>query len=83
MTPRNTAPIILGSPFLKTTRMKIDVHVGTLSMEFGDGIVKFSLMDAMKCPMVDHSVFYIDGINDLANEVHDSMFEEFLELFDD
>ncbi|RDX91040.1 hypothetical protein CR513_27035, partial [Mucuna pruriens] len=28
--------LILGRPFLMTTRTKIDVHVGTLSMEFGD-----------------------------------------------
>lgn len=28
----NRAPIILGKPFLKTTKTKIKVHVGTLSM---------------------------------------------------
>ena len=31
-----SAPIILGRPFLKTARTKIDVHAITLSMEFDD-----------------------------------------------
>ncbi|XP_052180999.1 uncharacterized protein LOC127794131 [Diospyros lotus] len=30
----NLAPILLGSPFLKIARTKIDVHDGTLTMEF-------------------------------------------------
>jgi len=34
-----SAPIILGRPFLKTARTKIDVHAGTLSMEFDDIVV--------------------------------------------
>ncbi|RDX68486.1 hypothetical protein CR513_52517, partial [Mucuna pruriens] len=31
--------LILGRPFLMTARTKIDVHAGTLSMEFGDTLV--------------------------------------------
>ncbi|WVZ17813.1 hypothetical protein V8G54_010795, partial [Vigna mungo] len=34
-----SAPIILGRPFLKTARTKIDVYAGTLSMEFADIVV--------------------------------------------
>jgi len=34
-----STPIILGRPFLKTARTKIDVHAGTLSMEFDDIVV--------------------------------------------
>nr|KYP33130.1 hypothetical protein KK1_046039 [Cajanus cajan] len=41
-----SAPIILGRPFWKTTRTKIDVYAGTLSMEFGDNIVHFNILDA-------------------------------------
>ncbi|XP_042415053.1 uncharacterized protein LOC122004195 [Zingiber officinale] len=33
------SPLILGRPFLKTARTKIDVHAGTLSMEIGDTVV--------------------------------------------
>ncbi|XP_057444357.1 uncharacterized protein LOC130736557 [Lotus japonicus] len=37
---RNTVPVILGRPFLKTARTKIDVYAGTLTMEFGDIVVR-------------------------------------------
>ena len=52
--------LILGRPFLKTARTKIDVHSGTLSMEFGDNKVQFSLSDAMRYPSEEHSVFHLD-----------------------
>ncbi|XP_042426068.1 uncharacterized protein LOC122013919 [Zingiber officinale] len=35
------SPLILGRPFLKIARTKIDVHAGTLSMEIGDTAVQF------------------------------------------
>ncbi|RDX86107.1 hypothetical protein CR513_32603, partial [Mucuna pruriens] len=35
-TPRKGSTLILGQPFLMTAKTKIDVHAGTLSMEFGD-----------------------------------------------
>nr|KYP34640.1 hypothetical protein KK1_044391 [Cajanus cajan]KYP59995.1 hypothetical protein KK1_015442 [Cajanus cajan] len=50
-----SAPIILGRPFLKTVGTKIDVFAGTLSMEFGDILVHFNILDAMKFPSEDHS----------------------------
>ncbi|RDX73384.1 hypothetical protein CR513_47018, partial [Mucuna pruriens] len=49
--------LILGRPFLMTARTKIDVHVGTLSMEF-----------AIKHPIEDHSLFGIDLIDELVKE---------------
>ncbi|KAF1864737.1 hypothetical protein Lal_00039903, partial [Lupinus albus] len=36
--PCNTIPIILGRPFFRTARTKIDVHAGTLSLEFDDKV---------------------------------------------
>ncbi|XP_027357518.1 uncharacterized protein LOC113866919, partial [Abrus precatorius] len=62
---KGAAPIILGRPFLKTARTKIDVHAGTLTMEFGDSIVRFNILDAMKHPLEEHSVFQIDLLDDL------------------
>ena len=35
--------LILGRPFLMTARTEIDVHAGTLSMEFGDDVVHFNI----------------------------------------
>jgi len=45
-----STPIILGRPFLKTARTKIDVHAGTLSMEFDDIVVRSNILDAIKHP---------------------------------
>ena len=35
----NVVFLILGRPFLKTTRTEIDIHVGTPFMEFSDSIM--------------------------------------------
>ncbi|KAK7251288.1 hypothetical protein RIF29_34343 [Crotalaria pallida] len=67
-TSRSAVPIILGRPFLKTARTKIDVHAGTLSMEFDDSVVRFNIFDAMKHFSNDHSVFHVDLIDDLIDE---------------
>ena len=40
--------LILGRPLLMTARTKIDVHEGTLSMEFGDNVVHFNIFEAMR-----------------------------------
>ncbi|RDX96105.1 hypothetical protein CR513_21285, partial [Mucuna pruriens] len=60
--------LILGRPFLMTARTKIDVHAGTLSMEFGDTMVQFNIFEAMKHPTKDHSLFGIDLIDELVEE---------------
>ncbi|RDX97367.1 hypothetical protein CR513_19863, partial [Mucuna pruriens] len=60
--------LILGRPFVMTTITKIDVHVGTLSMEFGDTLVEFNIFEAMKHPTVDHSLFGIDLVDELVEE---------------
>jgi len=62
-----SAPIILGKPFFKTARTKIDVHAGTLSMEFDDIVVRFNILDAMKHPSEGHSVFHVDIIDDAVD----------------
>ncbi|XP_050111755.1 uncharacterized protein LOC126590310, partial [Malus sylvestris] len=53
-------PILLGRPFMKTARTKIDVYSGTLSMEFDGEVVNFNLSDSIKYPSEDHSCFSID-----------------------
>ncbi|RDX71947.1 hypothetical protein CR513_48633, partial [Mucuna pruriens] len=60
--------LILGRPFLMTARTKIDVHAGTLSMEFGDTLVQFNIFKTMKHPIEDHSLFGIDNIEELVEE---------------
>ncbi|RDX85972.1 hypothetical protein CR513_32743, partial [Mucuna pruriens] len=60
--------LILGRPFLMTARTKIDVHAGTLLMEFGDTLVQFNIFEAVKHPTEDHSLFGIDMIEELVEE---------------
>ena len=58
--PTNQSPLILGRPFLKIARTKIDVYEGTLSMEFGDNVVKFNILDSLQQTSEDHSIFKIE-----------------------
>ena len=64
-----TALILLGRPFLKTSKTKIDVHSGILTMKFYGEIVKFNIYDAMKYPDDDNPVYSINVIDSLAQEV--------------
>jgi len=43
-----TAFILLGRPFLKTSKTKIDIRSGTLTIEFDGEIIMFNIYDAMK-----------------------------------
>ncbi|RDX82157.1 hypothetical protein CR513_37089, partial [Mucuna pruriens] len=56
---RKGSTLILGRSFFMTAGTKIDVHVRTLSMEFGDNL-------AMKHPTKDHSIFSIDILDKLV-----------------
>ena len=64
------APLILGRPFLKTAKTMIDVHNGTLSMEFGGEKVSFNILDAMKHPIEEHSTLPVYSMEVLPNETH-------------
>ncbi|RDY10316.1 hypothetical protein CR513_05184, partial [Mucuna pruriens] len=57
-TSKKESTLNLGRPFLMTARTKIDVHVGTLLMEFGDTLH----------PTEDHFLFSIDVIEELVEE---------------
>ncbi|CAN6580929.1 unnamed protein product [Malus baccata var. baccata] len=73
-------PILLGRPFMKTTRTKIDVFMGTLTMEFDGDIIRFNLSETIKYPMDDHSCFAIDIIDSLAQVHLDRMNDDALEM---
>ena len=65
---KGSLPIILGRPFMKTPRTKMDVYAGTLFMEFGDITVHFNILDAMKHPSEDISVFCDEIIDHIVDE---------------
>ncbi|KAM1476364.1 hypothetical protein TB2_037353 [Malus domestica] len=72
-------PILLGRPFMKTARTKIDLYSGTLSMEFDGEVVNFNLSDSIKYPSEDHSCFSIDIIDSLAQGYLDDLNDDALE----
>ncbi|KAJ9175141.1 hypothetical protein P3X46_013722 [Hevea brasiliensis] len=75
-----SALILFGRPFLKTAKTKIDVDDGTLTMEFDGETVKFNIFDAMKYPADDHSVFSIDVVDTIVQDVFELSMEDELEV---
>jgi len=65
----NSTLILFGRPFLKTTKTKIDVDQGTLTMEFDGETIKFNIFDAMKYPADNHSVFSINVVDTFVQDV--------------
>lgn len=49
-------------------------------MEFGNSFVQFNILDAMKHPVQENFVLHLDVIDDLVEEVHDTLYEEFPKL---
>ncbi|XP_068305068.1 uncharacterized protein [Pyrus communis] len=73
-------PILLGRPFMKTARTKIDVLNGTLTMEFDGEVINFNLSESIKYPLDDHSCFAIDVIDSLAQDHFEQLNKDALEL---
>ncbi|CAM8919943.1 unnamed protein product [Rhodiola kirilowii] len=67
--PTNHAPILLGRPFLKTSKMKIDCGSGMPSMEVEGEVFSFDIFRAMKHPMEFEEVHALDALDDLIQEV--------------
>ncbi|KAB2597239.1 S ribonuclease [Pyrus ussuriensis x Pyrus communis] len=72
-------PILLGRPFMKTARTKIDVFKGTLTMKFDGEVIDFNISEIMRYPNDDHSCFSIDIIDSLAQEHLEQLHEDALE----
>ncbi|KAM1000353.1 hypothetical protein ACFX2A_007111 [Malus domestica] len=75
----SSLPILLGRPFMKTARTKIDMFKGMLSMEFDGEVINFNLSETIKYPSDDHSCFYIDIIDYLAQQYFEDLNEDALE----
>ncbi|XP_057734293.1 uncharacterized protein LOC130949650 [Arachis stenosperma] len=66
---RSASSVLLGRPFLKTSKFKLDAFTGTYSFEIGDKIIKFNLEEAIKHPPEEHSVLRCDIIDEVVAEV--------------
>ncbi|XP_015967992.1 uncharacterized protein LOC107491620 [Arachis duranensis] len=53
---RSSSSILLGRPFLKTSKFKLDAFTGTYSFEVRDKAIKFNLEEVMKHPPEKYSV---------------------------
>ncbi|KAM1006504.1 hypothetical protein FF1_003194 [Malus domestica] len=74
-----TLPILLGRPFMKTARTKIDVFKGTLTMEFDGEVIDFNISETMRYPRDDHSCFSIDILDSLAQGYLEELNDDALE----
>ncbi|CAN6685717.1 unnamed protein product [Malus baccata var. baccata] len=72
-------PILLGRPFMKTARTRIDVFKGTLTMKFDGEVIDFNISDVMRYPHDGHSCFFINVIDSWAHEFLDDLSEDALE----
>ncbi|XP_058757595.1 uncharacterized protein LOC131630872 [Vicia villosa] len=67
-------PLILGRPFMKTTRMMIDIDDGIMKVRVQDKEVIFTLFESTKPPKDEHDNFRIDDekgeIIEVANQFH-------------
>ncbi|XP_073138995.1 uncharacterized protein [Henckelia pumila] len=72
-------PILLGRPFLKTSKSIIDVNNGTLTMEFDGKIIEFNIFDSLKTPGEKHKeVVNKDGLKKvMAQHAKNSVAEIF------
>ncbi|XP_015963123.1 uncharacterized protein LOC107487055 [Arachis duranensis] len=68
--------ILLGRPFLKTLKFKLDAFSGTYSFEINGRAVSFNLNEALKHPLEDHSIFQCDIIDETVAAVHQEEVEE-------
>ncbi|XP_025647600.1 uncharacterized protein [Arachis hypogaea] len=68
--------ILLGRPFLRTSRFKLDAHSETYSFEIDGRVVSFSLEEAMRHPPENHSIFRCDLIDNIVAKVYCARLEE-------
>ncbi|XP_074311405.1 uncharacterized protein LOC141647197 [Silene latifolia] len=63
-------PILLGRPFMKTSKTKIDVSNGNLTMEFDGKKLTYNIYDAMKQPSDSHLCYFLDIFEPIVSQVY-------------
>ena len=72
----NEAPLIFGKPFLKIVKTKIDVYKGNFSIEFGDDVVKFNIINTIEHLEEWHSIFKLEILDILVKDNFSHMFQQ-------
>nr|XP_011459895.1 PREDICTED: uncharacterized protein LOC105350153 [Fragaria vesca subsp. vesca] len=73
-------PILLGRPFMRTARTKIDVYSGELIFEIDGDIISYNVFDAIRYPLPElfRDSFSIDVVEDLADEYVETIAQDTL-----
>ncbi|XP_021734953.1 uncharacterized protein LOC110701647 [Chenopodium quinoa] len=66
---KQAAPILLGRPFLKTAKTKIDVSTGSLTMEVDGKAIVYNIYDTIKYPVDTHSLYSINVVDPILHDV--------------
>ncbi|XP_015944573.1 uncharacterized protein LOC107469706 [Arachis duranensis] len=75
--PERASSILLGRPFFRTSRFKLDAYSGTYSFGIDGRVVSFSLEEeVMKHPPENHSLFRCDLIDNIVAEVYLAKLDE-------
>ncbi|KAL6223454.1 hypothetical protein ACLB2K_006841 [Fragaria x ananassa] len=78
--PMNSASLLLGRPFMRMARTKIDVYASSLTMEFDGEVIGFNIFEAMRYPLHEiNSCFSVDIIDTLVQEFLKALKEDVLE----
>ncbi|KAL7598036.1 uncharacterized protein LOC111878159 [Lactuca sativa] len=72
--------ILLGRPFLKTARTKIDIYAGSLTMKLDGETISFNIYDAMRYPSDVSSLCFIDVVEPLTQELFELSNVDMLEM---
>ncbi|MED6211469.1 hypothetical protein PIB30_073886, partial [Stylosanthes scabra] len=67
--PGKPSSILLGRPFLKTSRFKLDVFEGIYSFKVNGKVVEFELNEVVEDQPNEHSIFWCDVLKDDEKEV--------------
>ncbi|XP_024009423.1 uncharacterized protein LOC112084505 [Eutrema salsugineum] len=62
-------PLILGRPFLATAGAIFDVRGGMIELHIGSETMKFDVKEMMKKPTLGGQIFYIETMEELADEL--------------
>jgi len=62
-------PLILGRPFLRTSKALIDMEGGELTLRIGDDKLTYRLAEAMRHSLdFDDTLYFLDTTNDLIDD---------------
>ena len=74
---KTSTPLLLGCPFMRTARTKIDVFEGNLTMEFDGEIIHFNIFDTMRYLIFDLKMCEIsDMVDSIAQTMSETLYRD-------